>query len=168
MYNQVDFEEVNLGVVDTPGFGDSHGLDQDKENVKKIVDKVNVVEYINCICLIVNGHMARMTSQLQYVMSKISDVLPKVTVKNIIVVFTNVKSQCDTNFCVDQITPYLGNPISDDKVFNTDDPWCILGKMEKAKATKDLQKAFRRARESLERMFNTIKNSSLFIQNYCF
>lgn len=156
-YYQVDFEEVKLGLLDTPGFGDTRGLDQDKENVKKIVDKVNDVEYINCVCLIVNGRMARMTSQLQYVISEISAVLPKVTVKNTIVVFTNAKSQCDTNFCVDQITPYLGNPISDDKVFYFDNPWCILGKMEKAKATKDLQKAFRRASESLERMFNTIK-----------
>ena len=34
-YYQVDFEEVTLGVVDTPRFGDSCGLDQDKENVTK-------------------------------------------------------------------------------------------------------------------------------------
>ena len=156
-YYQLDFEEVKIGVLDTPGFGDTRGLDQDKENVKKIVDKVNDVEYINCICLIVNGRMARMTSQLQYVISEISAVLPKVTVKNIIVVFTNAKSQCDTNFRVEQLTPYLGHSISDDKIFYFDNPWCILDHMETTKVTKDLQKAFRRASESLERMFNTIK-----------
>ena len=156
-YYQIDYKDVKLGVVDTPGFGDTRGLDQDKENVKKIVDKVNDVEYINCICLVVNGRLARMTHQLQYVISEISAVLPKVTAENVIVVFTNAKSRLDTNFKVDQITPFLGYTIPEDKVFYIDNPWCILDKMEKTKATKDLTKAFRRASESLEGMFTIMK-----------
>ena len=102
-YYKIDFEQVKIGVVDTPGFGDTRGIDQDKENIKKIVDKVNEVEYINCICLIINGRLARMTHQLQYVVSEISAVLPKATATNIVVVFTNVKHAIDLSFEVDSL-----------------------------------------------------------------
>ena len=57
---------------------------------------------------------------------------------------------------MDQITPYLGHSIPDEKIFYFDNSWCILAKIEKTKATKDLQKAFQRASESLEQM-DTIK-----------
>ena len=170
-YYKIDFEQVKIGVVDTPGFGDTRGLDQDKENIKKIVDKVNEVEYINCICLIINGRLARMTHQLQYVVSEISAVLPKATATNIVVVFTNVKHAIDLSFEVDSLAPYLGTTLPNENVVYIDNPWCMLQKMEKNNITKDLTKAFGRASESLEKMFNVIKtfeaiHSTFFMQLY--
>ena len=172
-YYQIDFQDVKIGAVDTPGFGDTRGLDHDKENVKKIVDKLNEVEYINCICLIINGRVARMTHQLQYVVSEISAVLPKATATNIVVVFTNVKDANDVSFEIDSLAPYryLGTKLPSKNVVYIDNPWCTLQKMEKTNITKDLTKAFSRASESLEKMFNVIQmfeaiHSTSFMQVY--
>ena len=51
---EVRFEDMTIGIIDTPGFGDTRGFEIDKQNVKNIVDKVNGVEYINCICFVIN------------------------------------------------------------------------------------------------------------------
>ena len=157
-YYKLDFNGVTIGILDTPGFGDTRGLDVDKENVKKIVDKVNDVEYINCVCLIINGRHSRLTHQLQYVVSEISAVLPKVTSTNTIVVFTNASEQFDVSFEVNQLTPYLGHKLSEKNVFYIDNPYCKLQKMQRSNVTKDLKEAFRQTSESLEKMFNRIKS----------
>ena len=70
---------LNVGIVDTPGIGDTHGLERDERNVKNIVNKVNCVEYIHCICLVINRTVARMSANLRYVISEISSILPKET-----------------------------------------------------------------------------------------
>ena len=58
---KVQFDDVTIGIIDTPGFGDTRGFDIDKRNVKDIVDKVNSVEYMHCICFVINGRQARIT-----------------------------------------------------------------------------------------------------------
>jgi len=39
-------------IIDTPGFGDTRGFDQDKKNVEKIKQAVLDEGGINCICVI--------------------------------------------------------------------------------------------------------------------
>jgi hypothetical protein len=53
-YN-VEVGELKVGIIDTPGFGGSCGLQQDELNVKRIIDVLKKEEYINCVCLIING-----------------------------------------------------------------------------------------------------------------
>ena len=52
---------VLVGVIDTPGFGDSRGL---KENAGEIVRALSSEDYVNCICLTINGPESRMSATL--------------------------------------------------------------------------------------------------------
>ena len=69
--------KMRMTVIDTPGFGDSGGLEKDKKNVMKIIDALRHEEYVNCICLIINGRQSRMSISLKYVLGKISSILPR-------------------------------------------------------------------------------------------
>ena len=46
-------------IADTPGFGDSRGFEQDRTNAQRIISTLREEEYINCVCLIINGRQAR-------------------------------------------------------------------------------------------------------------
>ncbi|KAL5506681.1 hypothetical protein EMCRGX_G008403 [Ephydatia muelleri] len=104
----IEIDGLTLGIIDTPGFGDTRGIEHDKKNVKNIVDKVNAVMYIHCICLVMNGRQSRLTHQLKYVVSEISAILPKSCVYNMIVVLTNVRDSYETSFRLEELVPYLG------------------------------------------------------------
>ena len=71
LYN-VEVGELKVGIIDTPGFGDSRGLKQDEINVKRIIEVLEKEEYINCVCLIINGRQARASASLQYVLTEIT------------------------------------------------------------------------------------------------
>ena len=125
---QIKFGDLKLGIVDTPGFGDTRGLEKDKENVKNIVEKVNEVSYIHAICLIINGTESRMTPQLRYVVSEISAILPKATVSNILVIFTRVCDKDKASFELSELKQFLGRDIPESSAFYIDNPYCILRK----------------------------------------
>ena len=93
--------DLKMGIIDTPGFGDSRGMQQDKLNTASIVDVLRDEEYVNCVCLVINGRQARMSANLQYVLSEITAILPKNIVGNVIVVFTNTADPLDLNFDLD-------------------------------------------------------------------
>ena len=161
----VDFDGVTIGIVDTPGFGDTRGFEIDKRNVKDIVNKVNDVAYMHCICFVINGRQARLTPQFQYVVSEISAVLPKVSVKNIILVITNARDEAETNIDIGELTPFLGEAISLDNVFYLENPYCKLEKLQRMKSrnetpleeiAKGLKTAFTEASETLEKILTTM------------
>jgi len=43
---------VNLTIIDTPGFGDSRGVQADDDNFKRIKEVVLEEGGINCICVV--------------------------------------------------------------------------------------------------------------------
>ncbi|XP_011409480.1 PREDICTED: uncharacterized protein LOC105316342, partial [Amphimedon queenslandica] len=90
--------KMKMMVIDTPGFGDFRGLGKDKENVQKIIDALKQQDYINCVCLIINGRQCRMSASLKYILSEISTTLPKEIFDNIIVIFTYTADLLDCNF----------------------------------------------------------------------
>lgn len=150
-------------IIDTPGFGDSRGLEKDKENVQKIIDALKKEDYINCVCLVVNGRQARMSASLKYVLSEISTILPKEVFDNIIVVFTNTADPLDCNFDLHELESLFHKKI--DHHFYIENPYCRLEKA-KQKATqlsndqiaKSLEKSFSDTAASLHLIRDTIKN----------
>ena len=154
----IEIDGFKLGIIDTPGFGDTRGIDHDKKNVKNIVDKVNAVTYIHCICLVMNGRQSRLTSQLKYVVSEISAILPKSCVYNMIVVLTNVPDNNYTSFCLEELEPYLGAEVKKLQVVYIENPFCLLEKMSKNNDIKVacLKDAFQTAATSLEAMLEIL------------
>eukprot|EP00731_Ephydatia_muelleri_P036763 Em0321g2a len=130
---EVRFEDMTIGIIDTPGFGDTRGFEIDKQNVKDIVDKVNGVEYINCICFVINGRQARVTPQFQYVVSEISAVLPKMSVMNMVVLLTNTRDETEANIDMKEVTSFLGGEIMQENIFCLENPYCKLDKLRNKK-----------------------------------
>ena len=154
---------MRITVIDTPGFGDSRGLEQDKKNVKKIIDALKGEEYVNCICLVINGRQSRMSASLKYVMSEISTILPKEVFDNIIVVFTNSADPLDCNFDIRELDHYFEKRIQ--RVFYIENPYCRIEKA-KQKGTQlspeqiaqSLKKSFVDTAECLHSLQKTIKD----------
>ena len=58
---------INLGegqflFIDTPGFGDSRGLEFDTDHYEKIKRAVLEEGGINCVCIVQNGREARIST----------------------------------------------------------------------------------------------------------
>ena len=150
-------------VIDTPGFGDSRGLEKDKENVQKIIDALKKEDYINCVCLIINGRQSRMSASLEYVLSEISTILPKEIFDNIIVVFTNSADALDSNFDIRELESIFDQKIVHE--FYIENPYCRIEKAkQKAKQlsndqiAKSLAKSFMDTAECLRSIHDAIKD----------
>ena len=111
-------------------------------------------EYINCVCLIINGRQVCPSTSLQYVLTEITAILPRQILQNLIVVFSNTSDPLVLNFDPNELTAYFGRPVSQDLIFFIENPYC---RFEKAKA-KVAQLVIERVANSLERSFNdTVK-----------
>ncbi|XP_064401543.1 uncharacterized protein LOC135347466 isoform X2 [Halichondria panicea] len=162
LYN-VEVGDLKIGVIDTPGFGDSRGLEQDKTNAQRIISALKKEEYINCVCLIINGRQLGADALLKYVLTDIAAILPKGILDNVIVVFSNTGDFLDVDFDTGLLKQYFGIEI--ENILCVENPYC---RFEKAKAkvgqlgidrlTKSLQKAFEDTSEVLTEMCETITN----------
>lgn len=171
LYN-VMFGELKLGIIDTPGFGDTSGMTEDEENVKKIIATLQGEKFINCICLIINGRNCRSTVGFRNIMSEIAAILPREILNNIIVVFSNTANELDLNFDASELQTYFGRDIVN--LYYIDNPYC---KFEKAKQkrhqfpleriAKSLQKSFKITAQSFDRMYTTMKEFKL-VPSICF
>ena len=161
-YN-TEIYRMRMTLIDTPGFGDSRGLEQDKENVKKIIDALKYQDYINCVCLIINGRQSRMSASLEYVLSEISSILPREVFNNIVVVFTNTADALDCNFDMRELDSYFEKRI--EHTFYIENPCCRIEKAKQKAAqlsvdqiARSLGKSFIDTAESLRSLQETIKN----------
>ena len=146
---------MRMAVIDTPGFGDSGGLEQNKKNVKKITDALRHQDYVNCVCPVINGRQHRMSASLKYVLGEI---LPKEAIDNIIVVFTNTADALDCNFDISELDPYFGRRI--EHTFYIENPYCRIEKATQLSAdqiARRLGKSFIDTTETLRSLRQTIK-----------
>ena len=162
LYN-IDVGALKVGIIDTPGFGDSRGMEQDKENVAKIIATLENEEYINCVCLVINGRQARMSATLQYVLTEVTAILPKEVLNNVIVVFTNTADPLDLNFDPNELVKFFGRRL--DNIFYIENPYCRLEKAKEKQEqlssltiAKSLKKSFEETAEVLNAMCSVMKD----------
>ena len=110
LYN-IELNSLKIGVIDTPGFGDSRGMDEDRKHAQRIIAALKEVEHINCICLVINGRLSRMTGTLRYILAEITAILPKTVLDNVVVVFTNTANVLDLNFDLESLSEYFGKEV---------------------------------------------------------
>ena len=163
MFYNTEVCQMRMTVIDTPGFGDSRGLEQDKENVKKIIDALRHEDHINCVCLVINGRQARMSASLKYVLGEISSILPKEVFDNIIVVFTNTADPLDCNFDICELDPFFGRRIVCASYI--ENPYCRIerakqkaGQLSVDQIARSLRKSFIDTAETLHSLQETIKD----------
>eukprot|EP00929_Paragymnodinium_shiwhaense_P109722 TRINITY_DN76219_c0_g1_i1.p1 TRINITY_DN76219_c0_g1~~TRINITY_DN76219_c0_g1_i1.p1 ORF type:complete len:829 (-),score=117.61 TRINITY_DN76219_c0_g1_i1:2-2488(-) len=97
---------VSLTVVDTPGFGDSRGLEVDEAHVKRVVERLETVGEINCVLLTINGRESRLNTTLKYVLSVLTSVMPRAILGNLAVVFTNTANERQLNFKLSELESF--------------------------------------------------------------
>ena len=161
LYN-VELGELKVSVIDTPGFADSRGFEQDKKNVRKIIDALKAEEYINCVCLVVNGRQARISATLGYVLTEITSILPREALDNVIVVFTNTADVFELNFDPEVFKEYFGRVI--EHQYMIENPYCRFekakakkGKIPEDKIVKTLKRSFEETSEELTEMCSKMK-----------
>ena len=159
----VEVGDLKIGVIDSPGFGDSRGLKQDKENAKKIVNALKAEDYINCVCLIINGRQTRVSVSLKYVLLEITAILPRDILNNVIIVFSNTGDALDLSFDPNSLTEYFGKEV--DNIICIENPYCQFEKAQsKVKpigiklVASSLQKSFEDTAKVLGGMCTTIKD----------
>ena len=87
-------------IIDTPGFGDSRGLETDKKHVERIMACLQKVTSINCVMLVMNGRDSRMTTTMKYVIAQLVAVMPRSVLQHVVIAFTNTEKNSKLNFKV--------------------------------------------------------------------
>lgn len=79
----------NIRLIDIPGLGDTGGIQKDKENLRKIKDRIEkTVPYINLIVYVFKASDTRVTKEAEYVIGQIMGMFAKDMSANIIFVLT--------------------------------------------------------------------------------
>uniref|UniRef100_A0AC35GX90 G domain-containing protein n=1 Tax=Panagrolaimus sp. PS1159 TaxID=55785 RepID=A0AC35GX90_9BILA len=88
---QFETSKYIVNIIDTPGIGDTRGVDQDKENTRKILNAIGQYKDLHAICFLFKANEARMTLSFRYCISELLLQLHKDAVDNIIFFFTNAR-----------------------------------------------------------------------------
>jgi GTPase SAR1 family protein len=83
-------EDFDLMLIDTPGLGDTRGVDQDKLNVVMISEQVARLGTFNAIILLHRASDVRADSTVSYLINELRAIMSKECQNNIIVAFSNV------------------------------------------------------------------------------
>ncbi|CAG8711140.1 28499_t:CDS:2, partial [Racocetra persica] len=78
-----------IKLIDTPGIGDTRGIDQDARNFENILTHVSHYRYLNGICILLKPNNARLTLVFKYCILALLTHLARSAKDNIIFCFTN-------------------------------------------------------------------------------
>ena len=142
---------MKVRILDAPGLVDTRGIDQDQLHKKSIATQIqNHIESVTAILILLNGTVPRITVGVDYALSTLSDLFPKMMAKNIAFLFSNCLTYLSLNVSNDVIPNILksapqfllDNPIALQKKFLEfkDDP-------NKRKMRRKMQKAVKHAEQ---------------------
>ncbi|GJQ71632.1 hypothetical protein Trydic_g11331 [Trypoxylus dichotomus] len=81
-----------IRLIDTPGIGDTRGIEQDNENMENILSYISHIENLHAICFLLKPNNTRLTVMFHYCIKQLLSRLDKSASKNIIFLFTNTRS----------------------------------------------------------------------------
>jgi GTPase SAR1 family protein len=90
-----DLHHVNgktLRIIDTPGFGDTRGIDQDDRNMEHILQYINNLTHLNAICFLLKPNTSRLNMFFRTCLTQLFSFLNPDVRRNIIFCFTNARS----------------------------------------------------------------------------
>ena len=83
---------VHVRIIDTPGIGDTQGIDQDRINMQNIMTHLSNYNEINGICILLKPNNARLTVMFSFCIKELLAHLHRDACKNIVFCFTNARS----------------------------------------------------------------------------
>uniref|UniRef100_A0A8B9J8R4 AIG1-type G domain-containing protein n=1 Tax=Astyanax mexicanus TaxID=7994 RepID=A0A8B9J8R4_ASTMX len=92
LYNQPGFQiPYSLTIVDTPGFGDTRGIEQDKmitKQIKSFLCNPLGIKHIDAVCFVIQASLARLSPAQKYIFDSILSIFGKDMAENIMVMVT--------------------------------------------------------------------------------
>lgn len=86
------FGDRLIRLIDTPGIGDTRGMDVDKENFNKILQYLHYYQALHGICILVKANQTRKTVSFRYCITELLAHLHQKACQNIVFCFTYSKS----------------------------------------------------------------------------
>jgi hypothetical protein len=83
--------------MDTPGLGDTRGIEQDDKNIENILQTILMTPELNGIVIIINGTECWLSERILYAIQRMKGILPNVLKDNLIVLMTNVATKPNLN-----------------------------------------------------------------------
>ena len=80
---------TRIRLIDTPGIGDTRGIDQDQENFENILAYIGNLEHLHAVCFLLKPNQPRITVFFEFCLKALLSRLQKDASKNIIFLFTN-------------------------------------------------------------------------------
>ncbi|CAF4467147.1 unnamed protein product [Rotaria sp. Silwood2] len=81
-----------LRIIDTPGFGDTRGLEQDDFNMQHILEYISNLTHLNAICFLLKPNTSRLNIFFHTCITQLFSLLDRNALNNIIFCFTNSRS----------------------------------------------------------------------------
>ncbi|XP_069061944.1 uncharacterized protein [Pleurodeles waltl] len=81
----------SLTIIDTPGFGDTRGIDRDRflvEQIREFFSTPGGVDHLDAVCFVVQSSLARLTPSQRYIFDSILSIFGKDVSDNILVLVT--------------------------------------------------------------------------------
>ncbi|CAG2171334.1 unnamed protein product, partial [Oppiella nova] len=88
----LDWGKKHVRLIDTPGIGDTRGLEQDKENFDAILRYISNLDELHGICILLKPNTSKLTVMFQYCVKELLTHLHKSASNNIVFCFTNTRS----------------------------------------------------------------------------
>lgn len=115
LYN-FTYNGKQYGFIDVPGLSDTNGVHKDIEHIENIMTTAESIGSIAAIVLVINGTVARVTSNLKNAIDRMKSAVPDVLLSNLVVVFTNC-SVDTVNFELSVLKPWT---IPEENIFYMD------------------------------------------------
>ena len=97
-------------MLDTPGLGDTRGIDQDIRHTESIIQAIQTeIKAFDGVLFMANGTLERAGPGIEYTMHLLSAIFPRTMAKNIGLLFTNVPDVLSFNFHSDTLPAYIAN-----------------------------------------------------------
>jgi len=83
--------KLHVRIIDTPGIGDTRGIDHDRINFQNIMTHLSNLDEINGICILLKPNNARLTVMFKFCIKELLTHLHRDACKNIVFCFTNAR-----------------------------------------------------------------------------
>ncbi|XP_059390625.1 uncharacterized protein LOC132123952 [Carassius carassius] len=82
---------IHLTIIDTPGYGDTHGVEKDKEIAEGLLSlsKSEEIHEIHAVCLVIKATQNRLSDRQIYIFDAVQSLFGKDIAENIILLFTH-------------------------------------------------------------------------------
>ncbi|CAG8666534.1 9237_t:CDS:2, partial [Gigaspora rosea] len=112
VYKFKSAENKVIRFIDTPGIGDTRGIEYDKQNFENILKTISHYEYLNGICILLKPNNSRLNIIFKYCIQELLAHLHKNAKDNIVFCFTNTR---ETFFRPGDTLPVLKKQLDDIK-----------------------------------------------------